>query len=84
MKRLKKFIRDKGGLKLFLISIALILIACFFIILGCVYAYYDGNWGKIPEMLSSDFAISVYIILGIVIFALFYITIIFGRNKEIK
>ena len=54
MKKLKKFIQDKGGWKLFLISLALILVALFFIILGCVYAYYDGNWGRIPEMLSSD------------------------------
>ena len=84
MKKLKKFIQDKGGWKLFLIYLALILVALFFIVLGCVYAYYDGNWGRIPEMLSSDFAISVYIIVGIVIFALFYITVIFGRNKEIK
>lgn len=84
MFNLKKFIREKGGLKVFFISLALILVACFFIILGVVYTNFGGDWSKIPQILSSDFAIAIYIILGLIIFALFYITIIFGRNKEIK
>lgn len=84
MKKLKKFISKKGGLLAFLTGIGLVLIASFLIIIGVIYGTYGGNWGVIPQLLSSDFAIAVYVVIGLTIFALFYITIISGRNKEIK
>lgn len=84
MKKLKKFISKKGGLLAFLTGIGLVLIASFLIIVGVIYGTYGGNWGVIPQLLSSDFAIAVYVVIGLTIFALFYITIISGRNKEIK
>ena len=84
MKKLKKFIKDNGGWKIFLFSLVLILVASFLIIVGVVYTNFEGDWGRIPEMLSSEFAIAVYVIMGLVIFALFYITIIYGRTKEIE
>lgn len=84
MKKLKKFISKKGGLLAFLTGIGLVLIASFLIIIGVIYGTYGGNWGVIPQLLSSDFAIAVYVVIGLTIFALLYITIISGRNKEIK
>lgn len=84
MEKLKKFISKKGGLLAFLTGIGLMLIASFLIIVGVIYGTYGGNWGVIPQLLSSDFAIAVYVVIGLTIFALFYITIISGRNKEIK
>lgn len=84
MKKLKKFISKKGGLLAFLTGIGLVLIASFLIIIGVIYGTYGGNWDVIPQLLSSDFAIAVYVVIGLTIFALFYITIISGRNKEIK
>lgn len=84
MKEFKKFITKKGGILAFLTGIGLMLIASFLIIVGIIYGTYGGNWNVIPELLSSDFAIAVYVIIGLTIFALFYITIISGRNKEIK
>lgn len=84
MKKLKKFIKDKGGLKVFIISITLILIASALMILGVVYADFGGDWNKIPEILSSDFAISVYVVIGLLILVIIYISFIFGRKREIK
>lgn len=84
MKKIKKFIQAKGGLKVFLVTLALILVASFLIVVGVIYGTYGGDWGMIWRVLSSDFAIACYIIIALTIFALFYITIISGRNKEIK
>ena len=84
MKKFRKFLRSKGGILAVLGTLFLMLIASFFIILGVIYGTYNGNWGKIPEVLSSDFAISVYIIIGLTLFLLIYVVIITGRNKEIK
>lgn len=84
MKKIRDFIRKKGGVKVFLISVALIVVALALILVGCIYAYWDGEWDKIPQMLTSDFAISVYVISGVVILLLFYVTIIANRDKEIK
>lgn len=84
MKKIRDFIRKKGGVKVFLISVALIVVALALILVGCIYAYWGGEWDKIPQMLTSDFAISVYVISGVVILLLFYVTIIANRDKEIK
>lgn len=84
MKKIRDFIRKKGGVKVFLISVALIVVALALILVGCIYAYWDGEWDKIPQMLTSDFAISVYVISGVVVLLLFYVTIIANRDKEIK
>lgn len=83
-KEIKDFLHKKGGLWAFLISVGLVLTALFLILVGCIYAYWGGDWGKIPEMLTTDFAIACYVIAGLTIFALFYVTIIMNRNKEIK
>lgn len=83
-KKIKSFINKKGGLVEFLTFVGLVLLASFLIIIGVIYGTYGGDWNKIPELLSSDFAIAVYVIIGLTIFALFYITVISGRNKEIK
>ena len=84
MKKIKKFLRSKGGIWALLGTIALILIASFLIIVGVIYSNFGGDWNKIPEILSSDFAISVYIIGGVTIFILIMTMITFNRNKEIK
>ena len=84
MKKFKKFIQSKGGIWVLLGTIALILIASFLILVGVVYTNFGGDWNRIPEILSSDFAISVYIIIGLTIFALVIVTITLNRNKEIK
>ena len=54
------------------------------ILVGVVYAYWGGEWNRIGEILSCDTAISVYIVAGLTIGALFFATIILGRDKEIK
>ena len=84
MKKLKKFIEKKGGLLALFTGIGLVLLASFLIVVGVIYGTYGGNWGILGELLKSDFAVAVYVIIGLTIFALFYITIIGGRNKEIK
>lgn len=84
MKKIKKFIREKGGLKVILWTLFLILIAGVLIITGVVYNYYGGDWGKIPEILSSDFAISCYVISGVIIMILVFMSIIAKRNEEIE
>lgn len=84
MKKIKNFFNKKGGIWVFVTTLVLILVASFFIILGVIYGTYGGNWNKIPEVLSSDFAIAVYVIIGLTLLILFYIAFISGRNKEIK
>lgn len=84
MKRLKRFLQSKGGIWAIIGTISLLLLAGFFIILGVIYGTYGGNWGYIGEVLSSKFAIGVYVILGLVVFFIIYLTVIFNRNKEIK
>ena len=84
MQFLKKLIKEKGGFKIIISTVLLIVVALIFIIIGVIYSYYDGDWGKIWEMLSSDFAIMVYVILGLVVLFICYITVITNRNKEIK
>ena len=82
-KKLKKFLNSKGGLIAIISTIALIIVAGFLIIIGVIYGTYNGNWGKIGEVMSSDFAITCYIIFGLIILFLLYVAIIFRRNKEI-
>lgn len=84
IKALKKFIRSKGGIVAVSITLSLLLLASFLVIVGVIYGTYNGNWGKIGEVLSSDFAIGTYVIIGLVLFFLFYIIVIFDRNEEIK
>lgn len=84
MKKFKKFLKSKGGILSILGTILLLLLAGFLIIVGVVYSNYGGNWGIIPELLTSNFAIAMYVILGLVIFFLLYIAFIFARNEEIE
>lgn len=84
MKDLKKFITKKGGIFAILGTILLLLIAGFLILLGVIYGTYNGNWNVIGEVLTSKFAIGVYVIMALVLFFIIYITIIFNRKKEIK
>lgn len=84
MKKLKKFLSNKGGILAVIGTISLLLLGGFLIIVGVIYGTYGGNWGVIGELLTSEFAIGVYVIIGLVIFSLIYISVIFGRKKEIK
>lgn len=84
MKKLKKFIREKGGWKLFLSTILIIFVGLFFLLMGVVYADFHGDWSKIGKILTSEFAITIYVISGLVILLLFYVLILSDRNKEIK
>ena len=84
MKELKDFIRKKGGLYAVLTALLLIALAGFLVLVGVIYGTYGGNWGVIGEVLTSKFAIGVYVIMGLVLFFIIYITVIFNRNKEIK
>ena len=84
MKKLKKFIQTKGGIWVVLGTILLLLLAGFLILVGVIYGNYGGNWNVIGEVLTSKFAIGVYVIMGLVLFFIIYITILFERNKEIK
>ena len=84
MKKFKRFITSKGGFVAIFGTIILLALAGFFILLGVIYGNYCGNWGVIGEVLTSKFAIGVYVIMGLVLFFIIYISFIFDRNKEIK
>lgn len=84
MKKLKKLFTSKGGIFAIFGTILLLLLAGFLIIIGVIYGTYGGNWGVIGEVLTSKFAIGVYVILGLTLFFVIYLTLIFNRNKEIK
>lgn len=84
MKKFKKFINGKGGIWALIGTILLLLIASFLILVGVIYGQYGGNWNVIGEVLTSQFAIGVYVIMGLTIFFVIYVTLIMGRNKEIK
>ena len=83
-KQIRKFIQSKGGIWALLGFIGMLLIAAFLIIVGVIYADYGGNWNKIPQVLSSNTAITVYVVFGLVILALIYIYVIFKRKEDIK
>ena len=83
MKKLKKFFTSKGGIFAIFGTILLLLLAGFLILVGVIYGTYNGNWGVIGEVLTSKFAIGVYVIMGLVFFFMIYLTIIFNSKKEI-
>ena len=84
MKKFRKFITSKGGIVAIISTLSLLLLAGFLILRGVIYGTYGGNWGKVSEVLTSKFAIGVYVIMGLVLFFIIYLTILFDRNKEIK
>lgn len=84
MKQFKKFITSKGGIFAILGTILLLLLAGALILVGVIYGTYNGNWSVIGQVLTSKFAIGIYVIMGLVLFFMIYITIIFNRKKEIK
>lgn len=84
MKQFKKFITSKGGIFAILGTILLLLLAGGLILVGVIYGTYNGDWSVIGQVLTSKFAIGVYVIMGLVLFFMIYITIIFNRKKEIK
>lgn len=83
MKKLKKFINSKGGLKVIIVSLALVLVALFCVIVGIVYGDFGGDWSKIGEILTNDFAIAIYIIVGLIVLLLISLIITMNRKKEI-
>ena len=83
-KKLIKFINSKGGILALVGTIVLLLIAAFLVVVGVIYADYNGDWSKISEVLTSNFATTTYVVLALVIFALIYIYIIFKRKEELK
>ena len=84
MKKVKKWITSKGGIITILTTLGLILVASFSIVLGVIYTTYQGDWSKLGELLTSEFAISVYIIIGLTIGALIMALVMFDRTKEIE
>ena len=84
MKKFKKFIKSKGGIFAIIGTLLLLLLAGFLILLGVIYGTYNGNWSVIGEVLTSKFAIAVYVVIALVLFFIIYITIITNRNEEIK
>ena len=83
-KKLKKFILSKGGIWALVGTISLLLISAFLIIVGVIYSDYGGNWNKISEVLSSNFAITVYVVLALVILGLIYAYVLIKRKEELK
>lgn len=83
-KKILKFIKSKGGIWALLGTISLLLLSAFLIVVGVIYADYGGNWNKISEVLSSDFAITVYVVFGLVVLALIYLYVIIKRKEELK
>ena len=83
-KKIIKFIKSKGGIWALVGTISLLLLSAFLIIVGVIYADYGGDWNKINEVLTSNFATTTYVVLGLVILALIYIYVIFKRKEELK
>ena len=83
MKKFKRFICSGGGILAIVSTILLLAFAGFAILLGVVYGSYNGDWSFIGEILTSKFAIGVYVIIGLMFIFIVYLTIIFNRNKEI-
>lgn len=83
-KKIRKFIQSKGGFWALLGFIATLLLAAFLIIVGVIYADYGGNWSKIPQVLSCDTAITVYVVFGLLILALIYLYVIIKRKEDIR
>lgn len=83
-KEIKKFITKKGGLYPILITIGLCVLALFLIAIGCVYGSLGGDWYKLIEWFGSDFAISLYVIFGLMIFAIIIINILIREREDIK
>ena len=83
-KKIKKFISSKGGIWALVGTVSLLLISAFLIIVGVIYSDYGGNWGKIGEVLSSNFAITTYVVLGLVIITLIYAYVLIKRKEDIK
>ena len=83
MKKLKKFISGKGGIIAIITTFALILLALFLMVIGLIYSDYDGDWSKIPAVLGSNYAITIYVVAGLVIVAFLYIYILCKRKEDI-
>ena len=83
MKQLKKFISSKGGFLAMLGTLLLLFLAIFLIVIGNVYGSYNGDWSKIGEILTQPYAITIYVVAGLLAFFLFVISVIFNMNKEI-
>lgn len=83
-RKLVKFINSKGGIWALIGTIVLLLVAAFLVIVGVIYADYGGNWNKISEVLTSNFATTTYVVIGLIILALIYIYVIFKRKEELK
>ena len=83
-RKLEKFINPKGGIWALVGTISLLLLAAFLVVVGVIYADYGGDWSKIGKVLTSNFATTTYVVLGLVILALVYIYIIFKRKEELK
>lgn len=83
-KKLKNFITKKGGIYAILITTGLVLTALILMAVGFVYGSLGGDWNKLWEWFGQPFAISIYVILFLVIFALTIIGVLIKRNEEIK
>lgn len=74
MKKIRKFLKSKGGLIAVISTIAFILIIPIALLLGWGIAN-NWNWVLLASYFSNEIAITCYIIGGLVIFALIIITL---------
>ena len=83
MKKLRKWLKTKGGLYAILTTIALLIVALLCVMIGYVYSDLGGNWARLGEMFTNPFATTIYVVIILVALAMVYITIMFNRNKDI-
>ena len=82
-KKFKKFVKGKGGLATLISLIATIFLALFLMLIGVIYSDYNGDWSKIPEFLSSNLMITIYVVAGFIIVVLIYIFVLIKRKEDI-
>ena len=73
--------KQKKSLFIVLSSIVVLTLATILVI---IYNGVSFGWDKIGEILISPYAISIYVILGILLVFLFNLLIISWRKKEIE
>ena len=82
-KKFKSFVNSKGGLITLISVISLVIIALFLIVIGMIYSDYNGDWSKIPAVLGSNEAVTIYVVGGFITVLLIYIYVTFKRKEDI-
>ena len=81
-KKIKKFLHSKGGIVTVITTASLCVVALLSMTIGYVYGDLDGDWSRLNELFFSDWMISIYVILGVLLFLVIYLFVLFNRKEE--